>query len=373
MKIEKIIYEKNKDTNLYTKAIVYYEDGSSETVDDVIGAMKEFMDQEGLNFNSLMKDKRIIEGTPVRERADITPHHDERSTPVPASSTSGNIGEDEEKKGKGKGLGIKILSIASALVLAGVAAHYHLNKSKSKSFSNNTGAATITTTVKPTNPPTITPKPAVSVSKTDTTPDENYNEVFRDNVGQTIEHMDPLTRNIIALYRGERLSESDLFDTINGINRLCQANMAEVEKLIEGGRMSGDMILPLFDEMFPEGSLENKVLSNFVSRRNVLVENAYHQDAAYTASEVNDYNDFFLDFIEGSVTFEYQGKRYGYNDLSPIARYIIFMLGQTTLETNHNYSANINGRDYSFMDLINLLEDRFNIVATQLFDKGKTK
>lgn len=402
MKIEKIVYEKNEKDNVFDNCIVFYDDGTTEVTKDVSSKIMDFMSQEGLTFENVMKDNRIvnkknIEDTKVKSKP-------QNETVVEEVSDSKN-----EKKKSGKNALIRITAIASALIIGGVAVDFILNKEKSKLYAifGSKGPIKIEQTVAPTQEvtpmvtvapvetpivteapavitevpvteaplptPVVVQEPPVVVEQTDTETDENYNDVFRENVDDTINNMDPLSRNVWALNNGEVLSEEALFDTINGINRLCQTNMAEVEKLIEGGKMSGDKIFPLFDEMFPKGSLERDVITSFTSRRNMLVENAYYQDPALTASEVSEYNDFFLDYIFGDVTFEYNGNRYGYYDISPIARYIVFMLGQTTLETNHGYVKDINGNVCDFNTIISELEENYNLITSQLFESGRVK
>ena len=54
MKIEKIVYEKDNN-NIFNKCIVYYEDGTSEVTNNVLGKIFDFMDQEGLNIENVMK------------------------------------------------------------------------------------------------------------------------------------------------------------------------------------------------------------------------------------------------------------------------------------------------------------------------------
>lgn len=383
MKIEKIIYEKDNN-NVFNKCIVYYEDGTSEVTHDVLEKIFAFMDQEGLDIENVMNSPKIINGKidSKKKNHNIINETIKEDTNGVAINDSDNV-VDNKKRGNGKMRFIKITSLASALVIAGAIASHFLNKNKSSTFSRNKEVIEqsidkdnvfVVPTIKPTN----TPKPIVTqapvvVEQTNTQTDDEYNEIFRDNVDETIEHIDPLTRNVRRLNSGEKLSEEELLETLNGINRLCQANMAEVEKLIEGGKMSGDKILPLFDEMFPNGSIENIVLTSFTSRRNMLVEDAYNQDIALTTSDVNDYNDFFLDFVFGDVTFDEGNRRYGYYDISPIARYIVFMLGQTTLETNHAYSKNINGNMCDFNTIIMELENNYDLVTSQLFNSGKVK
>ena len=404
MKIEKIIYSVDKEKNVFNNCIIYYEDGSSEITNDVLGAIFKFMNQEGLTLEKVMKDPRVELNEFQKDSKK------EKAVPIVNETHSSDSDKVEETKGEERSsrkTGVKLLALVSALVIGGVAVDFVLNKEKSKLFqifgkkpvieqsatftpkpeTIVTPTAIVTeaptpyitpiVTAVPTEVPTpyVTEEPiqVVSVEDSNTQTDEEYNETFRENVGETIENVDPLTRNIIRLNNGERLSEEELFDTINGINRLCQANMAEVEKLIEGGNMSGDKIFPLFDVMFPEGSIEYEVISSFTSRRNMLVDDAYNGDRALTTSDVNDYNDFFLDFIFGNVTFEHNGNRYGYYDISPIARYIVFMLGQTTLETNHAYSKDINGNMCDFNTIISELEENYNLITSQLFESGRVR
>lgn len=380
MKIEKIIYEKDEKDNVFNKCTVYYENNTTETTNNVLEKIMDFMNQEGLSFDNVMNDPRIIDGSLKKEKEETNNisksktdvHHDKIESTVTKESSVVSNGEGKKKNGKRRF--IKITSLATALVLAGATISYFINKNKSKTFSNNKNVIEQNVGnnyITPDKEPLITQKPIV-VEKNDDI-DENYNEVFRDNVEDTIENIDPLTRNVMRLNSGEKLSEDELLNTLNGINRLCQANMAEVEKLIEGGNMSGDKIFPLFDEMFPKGSLEYEVISHFTSRRNMLVNDAYYGDSAATLSDVNDYSDFFLDYIFGDTTFEYNNQRYGYYDISPIARYIVFMLGQTTLETNHNYEKNINGNMCDFDTIINELEENYNLITSQLFQGSKTK
>ncbi len=380
MKIEKIVYEKDNN-NIFNKCIVYYEDGTSEVTNNVLEKIFDFMDQEGLNIENVMKSPKVINGkvngsernVVINENVQNSNNHKVNVEPTVVDNT-------KEKNGKRKF--IKITSIASIIVIAGALASHYLNKNKSVTFTRNKSKVEqsvdnpdifIVATPKPTN----TPKPIVTqapvVIEKNEVKDEEYNETFRENVSETIEHVDPLSRNVERLNSGDKLSEQELLETINGINRLCQANMAEVEKLIEGGMMSGDKIFPLFDEMFPKGTIEHEIISNFTSRRNMLVDDAYNQDRALTVSDVNDYNDFFLDFVFGDVTFEHNGKRYGYYDISPISRYIVFMLGQTTLETNHEYTKDINGNLCDFNTIIGELEENYDLITSQLFSNAKVK
>ena len=381
MKIEKIIYEKDDKDNIFNNCIVFYDDGTTEVTKDVSSKIIDFMNQEGLTFENVMNDSRIIN----KKNNDKKEHVKINKESLKEENTN------KKNKKNCKETLIKITAIASALIIGGVAVDFILNKEKSKLFAimSNKKPINIEQTVTPiptqevhvtpivtatpTKIPVITQAPPVVVEKTDTEEDENYNETFRENVDDTIKQMDPLSKNVWSLNSGERLDEDALLNTINGINRLCQVNMAEVEKLIEGGRMSGDKILPLFDEMFPNNSLEKKVITSFTSRRNILVENAYYQDSDLTKDEVNEYNDFFLDYIFGDVTFEHNGNRYGYYDISPIARYIVFMLGQTTLETNHEYVKDINGNICDFNTIISELEENYNLITSQLFEGGKIK
>ena len=147
MKIEKIIYEKDHEKNLFTTCTVCYEDGTREKKDDVVDVIMEFMDQEGLTFANVMKDKRIIENKSVI-KSDET--HDKVVSD--SSSTSSSKGKettsderiivrrsgdttvsDSTPKNK-KRTGIRILSIASALVLGSIGLQYFINKTKSKEF-----------------------------------------------------------------------------------------------------------------------------------------------------------------------------------------------------------------------------------------------
>lgn len=394
MKIDKIIYQINEEDNTFSNCIVIYEDGTKETSSDVIGKIMDFMSQEGLSLDKAMKDPRILRVENKKDNSKTKPtikdnskksEDKEKSTSKEEKDATkiengSNKTDGYSRSKKARKIFIRITALATATVLGVALVDYILNRNKSRTINNNNNKTKIEQNVNSggvfelsTNTPAMVTQKPVAVSKTDTKKDDSYNETFRENVDDTINHVDNLTRNVMRLNNGERLSGDELLETLNGINRLCQVNMAEVEKLIEGGNMSGDMILPLFDEMFPSGSIENEVISNFTSRRNIIVEDAYLQDGNLTTDEVNKYNDFFLDYIFGDVTFEHGGKRYGYYDISPIARYIVFMLGQTTLETNHDYFKNINGNDCDFNTIISELEENYNLVTSQLFNSGKTK
>ena len=133
MKIEKIVYEKNEEDNIFNNCIVYYEDGTTEITNDVVGKIMDFMDQEGLNFENVMKDSRIVSGkieTAKRENkvSSETLDNSERHDETRVSSEDNHIDSHKDKKK----LGIKIISIASAVILGGVVIDYFLNKLEEK-------------------------------------------------------------------------------------------------------------------------------------------------------------------------------------------------------------------------------------------------
>ena len=311
MKIDKIIYQINEEDNTFSNCTVIYEDGTKETSSDVIGKIMDFMSQEGLSLDKAMKDPRILRVENKKDNSKTKPtikdnskksEDKEKSTSKEEKDATkiengSNKTDGYSRSKKARKIFIRITALATATVLGVALVDYILNRNKSRTINNNNNKTKIEQNVNSggvfelsTNTPAMVTQKPVAVSKTDTKKDESYNEIFRENVDDTINHVDNLTRNVMRLNNGERLSEDELLETLNGINRLCQVNMAEVEKLIEGGNMSGDMILPLFDEMFPSGSIENEVISNFTSRRNIIVEDAYLQDGNLTTDEVNKYN-----------------------------------------------------------------------------------
>ena len=392
-KITKIEYTKDA-TGKLNNCTVFYADGSEEITNDVYIKIAEYAIQEGLTLDAVLSNPNVYEKVAVRTnptQPTPAPSNPTPATPVqtpPAAPTnttaqptntsatpavavtntvqnSGTTQSRKNKKSK-KMKFIKITSLCMVPILALAAISYAINKNRSKTYSNSTSKTKITENVKNTPESEITIAPVATRVPTKTEVDEHFNEVFDKKVDQGVEQVDKLTMLVRKIKDKEEISEKEFEYVLNQINRLCYANMAEVEKLIEGGKMSGKETLLNLQNMFAKDSIEYRVLDQFCTMRNSIVHNAFAQDREETRLEVNGYVDFFLDYVFSDSTFELDGKRYGYYDISPVARYMILLLGQTTIETNHEYTGKINNVDCNFIEIIGELEELFNTVTNQL-------
>ena len=177
-----------------------------------------------------------------------------------------------------------------------------------------------------------------------TTPvDESYNQAFARNL-EDENRYNRTSGLILRVCNGDGLTDSECEYLFSSIAILNQSNMAEVEKLIDGGRMSGDEYNLSWENMFLGNSPDYEVLQFFTNGRNAFVHNAYNQNRNNTKKEVKDYLDCIFDFIYNGLAFDVNGYSIYFDDLSRPAQLIIVDLADKVIETDKNYVIYLNDR-----------------------------
>lgn len=100
--------------------------------------------------------------------------------------------------------------------------------------------------------------------------------------------------------------------------------------------------------------------------------NAALTDKSKLSPLMDDYSKYIFD---GSIWFGNNVIK-GYDYLAPISKYAVLVSGQTGLQLHHDnnpgYNYVIGGRSYTFEQLIDMYDERVNMVYSELISKGKT-
>ena len=170
-----------------------------------------------------------------------------------------------------------------------------------------------------------------------------------------------------SLNTGTSYSQSEFEEILGMINEATIVNTGELTDFLMGNSLTGEKHALSFDGIFTKGSIDDNAVDYFCQRRNKIVFGAYDSNnRPRTKSNIRNMLDDFLDFTFNGTTITNNGSSFCFNDLSPLAQYIIFQLGQSMLETTHDYSFRINNRQYTYDQLLDLVMDKFNVITQNL-------
>jgi len=366
----KIAYEDGK----YKYAIVKDSDGKETKLlgSDIDFAIYEFAEQEKINpidlLNDTVKIQRIEEKSdekkPEKSIVEKTEKKEKKEDSIKKETKVVVEEKKEEKidKKTPKSKRIKALLLAIGFMASGFGIGYVIDRLRSRENAGKESEMVNDnyTDTKLDETPYVyeddnsfqyTQNDGSVVNVTEYPAGDDYNYAFASNLSNDSRH-ERLYDIVRRFNLGEMLTDEDceyLFDSVTILN---QANIAEVEKLVNGGRMSGDEYNLSYQDMFPVGSYDYEVVKYFLDMRNNFVHGAYRQNRGKTLNAVNDFLNIYVDFVFNDGKVNYQGNELNFYALSPMARFVITDLGSKVLETNHNYSANINGYEYSYNDLL---------------------
>ncbi len=387
-KYESVEVFTDKDGN-FVSAIVKDSEGKKNRIEgtEVLSALVEFAKQEEIELDSLLKNKDKIswidmEKENSHEEIPMEEEHEE----VTRHRRSERAKEDKkEKKSSKKRKIIKGLSLAAGGIVLFEGGKYAVNRIQSCAISNNNDDSKVTdenqeeksdqdyvdetfgnNTVnveESTYSPVYTTKPGVG---------NPTNRTFAINLSNDSRFVET-NRLVREMMSGQSLDDGEYEYIFNSVAALDQANIAEVENLINGGSMSGDEYELHYENMFDYGTFDYQVVSLFCDMRNNIVHNAYSQNGSSTADEVNHYMDFFINFVYNGLTLEYNGQYFGYYDLSPAARFIVVDMGHKMLTADHNYRAFINGDLYEFNDLVRVVNDFHIYTMNETYERGNKR
>ncbi len=348
----------NSDDVRYEYAEVTYKDGTKEKIigdAEVKNALINFALQYG-SINELLDDKECFEKVEIsHEKKDEKEHKEESKE----EKVEEDVLEEEErhrrsdkynKKSKNGKVTLRYVSTAVLTVLGvgaiGGTIWYFLNRDKSKEQTRYEDYRIISHAEAPT--------------------ESDYNQIFNHNAKSAMDE----TQNgklISAIYHLKKgsCSEEEFLFILNTIKRLSNANMAEVRKLVDGGRMSGDEYRLSFGSFFEQTSYDYVAVSSFCNLRNNIVENAYKNDRRETSEALDKYLDKVLGFILGGKTMNFNDSKLGYYSLSPLAQYTVLQLAMGPLSADAGYSFVLNGKTVKYDKLSEKLS---NLESTNIND-----
>ena len=369
---EYALMEISVKNNNFEYAIVKDSDGKEKKIteyDKILEAIKNYAKQEGLDpenkeeVSSLLNDETKVRRVSEVVLSDIEEKKDEKTVRNRRS-------ERNKKESNKKTKTIVITSIVTAAVLGISGLVYHLAKKEANDISNNSSESNAYSDEN-NNLAEIVPQEAFMVSSYDNNTDNNYNETFASNLQNTSRY----DRTISLIRRansGERLSNYDYDYLINSIALLNQSNMAELENLIEGGRMQGDEYTLAFQNAFDYDSWEYQVIYYFMNERNYIVNEAYNQNRYDIDRRVKNFLDFYIGFVFNGICLDHNGEALGYKDLSPIAQLIVNDLGHKMLETKHDYVGYIDDYQFYYREILLAVNEKYNETVNN-FVNGKTR
>ena len=363
---------------VYEKAIVTYEDGTIKEIIglDVIDLLNKYADKLGVDLKELLANKSkysIVEREKEREYIPTVEDTKEEIKEEKEEVVEEHIENHKGKRNIKKNI-IKITSLAAALIIGGVIIDgCVVNKKRSSEFNslktNKVNTQTTNNEKSLANQNVVVKDDIITINNTTSKEPEDYNHVFLTNL-QDETRYNRLPSISKKMLEKDSVSNEEFQYFLNSITILCQSNIAEVEKLVEGGRMGGKRVELYLQNLFDNESYDYFALYDFFTTRNIIVENAYKQNKDMTLSDVNNYLNYFLDFVFNGEGMSFNGELRGFYELSPVARFIIVSLGQSMLEINHNYTHKINGVNCNYEQLINEMYDYFDTVVKKLQNQG---
>lgn len=186
---------------------------------------------------------------------------------------------------------------------------------------------------------------------------------------EDIRNENNLKEKVERIITHDPMSSREFFNIINDVNMELSANINEVCNLVDGGRMNGDEYLLYYENMFSSDSFDYDAMKRFCGLRNDIVHNAYFQNSLITKSQITNFLEEFTSFLYKGRVYSFGNNIYGFNDLQPMTRYIITVLGQKMLEANVSYETQIEGNNYNQNALRDGTADFFNdTVMTNLIE-----
>ncbi len=315
----------------FVGAEVVYSDSTGEHTEYIrdYSVLKNILDeyaiQKGKTTDELITDKTIV----VQNANDISTY------------------DDTNKKGGFLKKFLKITSIGAAVALIGYAGYriYKrvVNKEDKKPdkrvetqvpyndvtpYISNTPYRTVVPSPTPTAGPTNTPKVVTPAP-------------------------DRLTSIVMRMCNGERVSEDDLYYFMNEVGRIAYTNIPGIRDLLSGKSMSGDKDAKIeLYKMFPKDSKEYIVLKAFCLPREDLGHNAFAQRPETVRSNLKDYMDIINSYIFDGTGIDYGSDVAYFYELSPLGRFIVYMLGSQTLLGDSTYNGKINGKVCNYIQLV---------------------
>ncbi len=380
---------------IYDEAHVIYEDGTikvlhgAENIIDAyntfaskvgeISALEHLIKVDSLEVIDAASDSRtetVTEGT-IASRTEERPTEtigasgERRRRPVGTATTSSEprttgtrsveeSSSDRKKSSKGGFIKGLCIGLVASLIACGSYHCYRRFKDNSQSATSATYVSSVEATPAPLIPNSVV---RVDSRNTDMT---GYNTTYRDNLNITISDYQKLLEIINKIHNNVRITQSEFDFLLNNITMLAHANIAEVEKVNEDEKMSGPQYNVPYQDLFPADSVESYVLSKFSTKRSAIVDTAYNNNKENTINAVNEFLDMYCDFVFNHNSYEFSGKHIGFYEMNSLGRYVLLSIGQTMLETNHQYKYKVYGKEYGFMDLINLSSEYYNTVVVQL-------
>ena len=206
-----------------------------------------------------------------------------------------------------------------------------------------------------------------------TNPDPDYDTptlVATEQPITSVTHDDNFTSRASSSNANSSYSQEELEETIAVINEATFVNIGDLTNfLIMGSRLNkADEHTLYFGEMFAKGTIDGDIVSAFCDERNEIVSEAFQgKNREEISRSIERMLDKFFGFILNGTTINNNGTSARFNDLSPLAQYVVFQFGQSMLETTHDYSFKINNKEYSYDQLLDLVMERFDVVTQNLY------
>ena len=356
MNIERIIIGTLDGT--WKEAIVLDEKNRGLILTDrneIIDKLSSFAINKGIKIEELLADKDKVKKIDIRSEEyrvlkeiidvkeeekplETKPSTEDKPIVAPIEVTK----DDEPTKEENKKKGIKFKYIAAGTVLAGallfgcVLIHNSNLTDEEKARRKNNKIYTQTYD----NDFTVTRHSG------------SANEKFNDNLDKTYANIDDFTNQVLRI--DDRIYTEDQINAlVNQINRMAVSDVTELERVLNGKKMSGDNYQVSFEDFFDHGTYEYVSVGKFVTARNKLINNAYKKNATKASvkkemtSFLNSLNRFVLCVEPIKDTDIY------YSDLNPTAKYVITAFLKAYIQPSAlNYSITINGEKYTRKELL---------------------
>ncbi len=364
MKFKNVTIYYNEE-NEFEKAKFETEDLSFDVDDkdkfnDII---KKFAGQEKLTiFELLENDKLVKKVTKVVETKKEDELSDEELDEIV-------FGVEKKKK---KGFVKKLVIYGSIITVLGVGIHHSIKhdlfgKRTKELNSNKKVESTVTNNNKVVNNSNFTIVDSGEDSKGE------YGEVMEEVILRDGSN----SQVIYSLSEDKRvdLTEKEILEVLNDTKRIANSSMFEISQFINGKDLTGEAYYYNFENNFPVGSYDYKVVKLFSDMRNEILKMAYKSNNAKKCkSKVSDFYDLFMEVVIQGSKSSYGDLKLDFDDLSDMAQVTILEMGSAMLTVDINYKHENSKGSYTKKELLEeALEMLEEDLIPDLVDKGRSR
>ena len=154
----------------------------------------------------------------------------------------------------------------------------------------------------------------------------------------------------------DHLYGEDMGNQLDDINAICYENIYDIFQFINGGNLVEPPMLCHLQELVPEE--DQAAVRTIAAARNNMVNNAYSmQDRSLTRNDIDNLLAQYINYIyEGGTMFNGEYIK-SFDSLSPYAKYVVAVMGQSTLQLRPDYQYTTNYEEYDFDNLVNRYDD----------------